>query len=166
MIQENEAGEVTATMQVQGTVVLTTTCPDLALTDEEDIDEGLDRREAERAPLTCPTLFHPTADLASGLTREGTLLDLSKTGCKIYSLEPPAAGISLSLVLSLPDGLPPLYLIGTMVRHVDRREFGIEFPPLAPHERRRVQALIFKYLTWSVYSLRRPAFTFSEPAQS
>ena len=37
-------------------------------------------------------------------------------------------------------------------------EFGAKFQTLTPEERRRIKAIIFKYVTWSPYALRRPAF--------
>lgn len=118
----------------------------------------LDRRGAERVPMECPVRFTSEERHDDGSKIEGTLCDLSKTGCQIFSLQPPAPGSQITLLLVLPDGNPPMRLIGTTVRHVRGRVFGAEFLPLTPEERRRLQALIFKHVTWQVYSLRRPAF--------
>lgn len=128
---------------------------------DRDGRDGMDRRGAERAPMDCPVRFTSEERLGDATKAEGTLRDLSKTGCKIFSLEPPAHGSQITLVLFLPDGEPPMYLLGTIVRHVRGPEFGAEFLPLTPAERRRLQAIIFKHLTWSVFSLRRPAFRFA-----
>ncbi len=129
---------------------------------EQASDTYLDRRGAERAPIECPVNFVSEERLNDWSKIEGTLCDLSKTGCQIFSPRPPAQGTQITLTLLLPDGLPPLRLIGTTVRHVRGRVFGAEFLALTPEERRRLQALIFKYVTWSVYSLRRPAFRIAE----
>jgi c-di-GMP-binding flagellar brake protein YcgR len=125
---------------------------------EQAENDYMDRRGAERAPMDCPVRFTPEERLEDGSKVEGTLLDISKTGCRIYSLEPPAPGNHILLILPLPDGEPPMCLIGTIVRHVRGHEFGAEFLPLSAEGRRRLQAIIFKHMTWSVYSLRRPAF--------
>lgn len=126
----------------------------------QDIDECdyLDRRSAERAPIECPVRFISEERNDDDSKVEGALCDLSKSGCRIFSLRPPRKGTQITLILHLLDGKPPLYLIGTRVRHVRGYEFGAEFLPMTPEERRRIQAIIFKFLTWSVYSLRRPAF--------
>ena len=121
-------------------------------------DDYMDRRGAERAPMDCPVIFTSEERLEDGSKVEGTLRDLSKTGCRIYSLEPPAPGSHMLLILSLPDGEPPMCLIGTIVRRVRGPEFGAECLPLTSEGRRRLQAIILKHVTWSVYSLRRPAF--------
>lgn len=123
--------------------------------------DGMDRREAERAPVDCPVTFTSEEIQGSVAKVEGTLVDLSKTGCKVASPTPPHRDSQITLVLYLPDGGPPLRLIGTTVRHVGSRTFGAEFLPVTPEERRRLQSIIFKHLTWSVFSLRRPAFRFA-----
>jgi c-di-GMP-binding flagellar brake protein YcgR len=131
------------------------------LTDGEaqDIDKDyLDRRNAVRAPIQCPVKFISEERLDNFAPKEGSLLDLSKTGCRIFSQHPPQPGTQITLILPLPDGMPPIRLIGTTVCHVHWNEFGARFQPLTPEERRRVQAIIFKYVTWSPYALRRPAF--------
>jgi c-di-GMP-binding flagellar brake protein YcgR len=125
---------------------------------EQTQDNYLDRRGAERAPMECPVSFTSEERHDYRAEVEGTLRDLSKTGCQIFSLQPPSQGSQITLILFLPDGGPPMRLIGTAVRHVRGRVFGAEFLLLTPEERRRLQAIVFKYVTWSVFSLRRPAF--------
>lgn len=123
--------------------------------------DGMDRRGAERAPVNCPVSFTSEEIHGSVAQVEGTLVDLSKTGCQVASITPPYRGSQITLILYLPDGGPPLRLIGTTVRHVGCRTFGAEFLPVTPEERRRLQVIIFKHLTWSVFSLRRAAFRFA-----
>jgi PilZ domain len=147
------------TRQSDVTVPLRDANPPVDRNDAEEAQEDyLDRRRAERAPIDCPICFISEERGDDGSKRAGKLLDLSKTGCRIFSLQPPAPGSQITLILSLPDGMPPIRLIGTTVRHVCGHEFGAEFLPLTSEERRRVQAIIFKHVTWSAYSLRRPAF--------
>ncbi len=125
---------------------------------EQAEDANLDRRAAERVPMDCPVTFASEERLKDRAKVEGTLLDISKTGCQIYSQEPPAPGSHITLILFLPDGEPPMCLIGTIVRRVHGRVFGAEFLPLSSEGRRRLQAIILKHVTWSVYAWRRPAF--------
>ena len=128
-------------------------------TDAEQAEDAyLDRRAAERVPMDCPVTFTSEERLEDRSKVEGTLLDLSKTGCQIYSLKPPAPGSHITLILSLPDGEPPMCLIGTIVRRVGGHVFGAEFLPLSSGGRRRLQAIILKHVTWSIYAWRRPAF--------
>ena len=147
------------TIPLDVTVDLKGADPFLDGTDAEQAEDAyLDRRGAERAPMDCPVTFTSEERLEDRSKVEGTLLDLSKTGCQIYSLKPPAPGSHITLILSLPDGEPPMCLIGTIVRRVGGRKFGAEFLPLSSEGRRRLQAIILKHVTWSVYSWRRPAF--------
>jgi hypothetical protein len=125
---------------------------------EQVQEDYLDRRGAVRAPVECPVRFISEERSGDGSQREGRLLDLSKTGCRIFSQHSPEQGSQITLILPLPDGMPPIRLIGTTVCHVRGNEFGAKFQPLTPEERRRVQAMIFKHVTWSPYALRRPAF--------
>jgi hypothetical protein len=133
---------------------------------EEVQEDYMDRRGAVRAPVECPVSFISEERFDDWSTKEGRLVDLSKTGCRIFSQHPPQPGNQITLILSLPDGMPPIRLIGTTVCHVRWNEFGAKFLPLTPQERRRVQAIIFKYVTWSPYALRRPAFLIVEPADT
>jgi hypothetical protein len=121
-------------------------------------EDYLDRRGAVRAPVECPVSFISEERFDNWSAREGRLRDLSKTGCRISSQHPPEPGSQITLILPLPDGMPPIRLIGTIVCHVRSNEFGAKFQTLTPEERRRIQAIIFKYVTWSPYALRRPAF--------
>jgi len=141
------------------TVPLRDANPSLDCCDAEEAEEDyLDRRSAERVPIDCPVYFISEERFDDGSKREGKLLDLSKTGCRIFTLQPLPEGSQITLILSLPDKMPPMRLIGTTVCHVHGREFGAKFQPLTSRERRRLQAIVFQHVTWSAYSLRRPAF--------
>jgi c-di-GMP-binding flagellar brake protein YcgR len=148
------------TAQIEATTLVQDSGQVCRVRQTQDIDDSdyLDRRSAERVPIECPVRFISEERRDDESKVEGTLCDLSKSGCRIFSPRPPCKDTQITLILHLPDGEPPLYLIGTTVRHVRGYEFGAEFLPLTPQERRRLQAIIFKFVTWSVYSLRRPAF--------
>jgi hypothetical protein len=150
--------EVTVEATVEATVPLQAPESHQEGGGEEAREDYLDRRGAVRVPVECPVCFISEERFDDWSPREGRLRDLSKTGCRIFSQHPPEPGSQITLILPLPDGMPPIRLIGTTVCHVHWHEFGAKFQPLTPEERRRVQAIIFKHVTWSPYALRRPAF--------
>jgi len=117
----------------------------------------LDRRYAERA-LVRYRIAYEGEEAFHGCTGEGQLQDLSKTGCKIVSLNPPRLGSRITLTLYLPDGNPPMNLVGTTVCRVSGHTFGIKFPPLTSEERKRLQAIILKRVTLSDSPRERAAF--------
>lgn len=71
----------------------------------------LDRRYAERAPINCKVVYSGE-DGARIVKVEGTLQDLSKTGCKVLGATQPVMGDNLTLFLYLEDGKAPMRLTG------------------------------------------------------
>ena len=69
----------------------------------------LDRRYAERVPIHYRVIYTGTEG-ARLIKTKGSLIDLSKTGCKILGTMLPAAGGCLTITLYLEDGRPPLCL--------------------------------------------------------
>lgn len=117
----------------------------------------LDRRYAERAPVHYRISYAGEKDVAGG-RYEGTLRNLSKTGCQVMSLNPPALGSRITLTLELLDGEPPLCLAGTTVCRVAGHVFGAKFAPLTSEARKRIQATIFKRVTLADSPRQRAAF--------
>jgi c-di-GMP-binding flagellar brake protein YcgR len=117
----------------------------------------LDRRYAERVPVHYRITYEGEKDFDE-CTGEGTLRDLSKTGCQVISLKPPALGSRITLTLSLPDGKPPLCLVGATVCRVAGHVCGVRFPAMASEERKRVQDMILKRVTLSGSARQRAAF--------
>src|ERR1041384_163670 len=114
----------------------------------------LDRREAERVPIHCPVTF--TSD--DGSEGTGTLRNLSKTGCQILSMCPPVSGSRITLTCYLPDGKPPVCLVGVLVCQVRGHLLGVKFKTLTGEERRRLQYLILSRVTLSDLGHQRAAF--------
>jgi PilZ domain len=117
----------------------------------------LDRRYAERAPINCKVVY--SAEAGARIVKvEGTLLDVSKTGCKILGASQPAMGSDLHLTLYLEDGKAPLCLTGGQVTWVRGCSFAIRFPRLTPEERKRLQETIWKNVTLVPANDHRAAF--------
>jgi hypothetical protein len=118
----------------------------------------LDRRDAERAPIGCKVIY-TGAEGARIVRIEGTLQDISKTGCKILGNNtPPVLGCDVTLLLWLEDGKAPLSLSGAQVTWVKGCMFAVRFPRLTPDERKRLQEIIWRNVTLSAASQHRAAF--------
>lgn len=72
---------------------------------------------------------------------EGTVEDLSHTGCRIATLVQVPHGTSLEVRLILPDDLPPLTVESCIVRWSRGHEFGVQF--LDPREEDRARLARF-----------------------
>lgn len=68
---------------------------------------------------------------------EGTVLNISRGGWKVRSMQSLPAGIYLSLHVRLPDNLPPLDVDLTAVRGSQGDEFGLEIIRIKTDEWRR-----------------------------
>lgn len=117
----------------------------------------LDRRYAERAPIRY-RVSYSGAEGARIVTGEGTLKDLSKTGCKILGMTTSSLGSSLTLLLYLEDGQAPMCLTDVTVSWIDRVSFSVRFPKLSAEERKRLQEVIWKHVSLSSLDDRRTAF--------
>lgn len=117
----------------------------------------LDRRYAERAPINCK-VFYLGADGARIVRVEGTLQDLSTTGCKILGKTQPVLGGDLILHIYIEDGRAPLCLTGWQITWVKGFSFAIRFPRLTSEERKRVQEVIWRNVTLSSVNHNRTAF--------
>ncbi|SLM47881.1 protein of unknown function [Nitrospira japonica] len=117
----------------------------------------LDRRYAERASLRIPVLY-ASADGSSLLKAEGLLTDLSKSGCNIEGTVSPPVGSRITLFLYLADGQPPLCLTDVTIPRVKGLAFAAEFPDLMPEERKRIQQLIWRHVTFSASRQTRAGF--------
>lgn len=117
----------------------------------------LDRRYAERAPIKSKVVY--LGEEGARIVRvEGTLQDLSKTGCKILGKTQPVMGGDLTLHLYIEDGGAPLCITGGQVTWVKGLSFAIRFPRLTPEERKRLQEVIWRNVTLSSANHNRTAF--------
>lgn len=117
----------------------------------------LDRRYAERASLQIKVMY--TSETGHRPVKaDGFLINLSKTGCKVLANMLPPAGTSITLFLYVPDGGLPLCLTGTTVAWVAGHTFAARFPKLTEGERKRLQLLIWKHVTFMKPKQTRTAF--------
>jgi hypothetical protein len=117
----------------------------------------LDRRYAERVPMHVRVMY--ASEAGSRLVKaEGSLINLSKTGCKVLATTPPPAGSRITMFLYLQDGKPPMCLTGMTIPWVAGLMFSVRFPKLTPDERKRVQEMIWKHATLTRSGQQRAAF--------
>jgi len=117
----------------------------------------LDRRYAERVPINYRVTYTGTEG-ARVVKIEGSLRDLSQTGCKILGTVLPAEGASLTVTLHLEDGQAPLRVTDGTVSWIKGSVFALRFPKLTEEERKRIQAVIWKHVTLSPSKNHRAAF--------
>jgi hypothetical protein len=119
--------------------------------------DPLDRRYAERVPIHYRATYTGTEG-ARFINAEGSLKDLSKTGCKILGTMLPALGGNLAVTLHLEDGLAPLHLTDATVSWIKGSVFAVRFPKLTEEERKRIQGVIWKHVKLSPSKNHRAAF--------
>ena len=117
----------------------------------------LDRRYAERVPIR-HRISYSGEEGARIVTGEGTLKDLSKTGCKILGVAMSSLGSSLTLRLDLEDGHAPICLTDVLVSWIAGDSFAVRFPKLSAEKRKRLQEVILKNARMSSLDDRRTAF--------
>jgi hypothetical protein len=117
----------------------------------------LDRRYAERAHIHHEVTYTGTEG-ARFTTSSGALKDLSKTGCKILGTTLPAIGGTVTITLHLNDGQPALCLTGATVSWIKGSLFAVRFPKLMDDERKRIQAVIWKHVSFAKAKNHRTAF--------
>lgn len=98
-------------------------------------------RKAPRIRLGCRIFF--TGD--NFLEGEGTIVDLSKTGCAAESETTVEVGALLELTIFLPDFDWQLRVDRSVVRWVHGQTFGLEFQSLRPVHRERLRRLVDKF---------------------
>jgi c-di-GMP-binding flagellar brake protein YcgR len=117
----------------------------------------LDRRYAERAVIRY-RITYSGEEGARIVKGEGTLTDLSKTGCKILGATTSSLGSSLTLHLYLEDGQAPMCLTNVTVSWIASNSFAVKFPKLSAEERKRLQDLVWKNASVSSLDDQRTAF--------
>jgi PilZ domain-containing protein len=110
-----------------------------AIADRRDNTMVKDRR-GRRAEMSCRLFFFGNDDFEG----EGTLLDISTSGCRASSPIEVQPGMLLKLSVFLPDYLWPLRVDEAMVRWVNGQEFGVEFTGIRLAQRERLRALVMK----------------------
>ena len=95
----------------------------------------------------------PSKKGARIVTEEGTLKDLSKTGCKIFGPTTSSKGSCLTLILHLEDGQATFRLNDVTVSSVGKDSFAVRFPKLAAEDRKRLLELVRKMPAWHPWTI-------------
>jgi hypothetical protein len=103
-------------------------------------DVSLKDRRGRRIDLSCRMFFFGDEEFEG----EGTLLDISTSGCRASSSVDLNVGMLLKLSLFLPDQKWPLRIDQAIVRWSDGRKFGLEFTNIRLAQRERLRAMIMK----------------------
>jgi hypothetical protein len=117
----------------------------------------LDRRYAERVPIHYRVTYLGTEGTRL-IKAEGSLRDLSQTGCKVLGTLLPTLGGTLTVTLHLDNGHTPLCLTDATVSWIKGSVFAVRFPKLTAEERKRIQGVIWKHVTLSPSKNHRTAF--------
>lgn len=73
---------------------------------------------------------------------EGTLLDLSKTGCRVQSETEAGSGSEVAAWIYPPDHDWPLKIDRAVVRWTKQTEFGLEFVEMLPAQKERLRLVL------------------------
>lgn len=105
---------------------------------QEDMT-GKERR-GRRLALSCRLFVFGEDDFEA----EGTLMDISTSGCRATSSVHMHRGMIVKLSVFLPDHQWPLRVEEAIVRWTNGQEFGVEFNSIRLAQRERLRALIMK----------------------
>ena len=90
--------------------------------------------------LSCRLFFFGVEDFEG----EGTLLDVSTSGCRATSSVKLQPDTLLKLTLFLPDYDWPMRVEQAIVRWVNGEQFGLEFTSIRLSQRERLRAIVMK----------------------
>jgi hypothetical protein len=98
----------------------------------------MERRQTPRVKVQ----FRSSFSALKMVEGEGTVVDLSHTGCRIATLVEVPRGTSLEVRLMLPDDHPPMLLGSCIVRWSRGHEFGVQFPKPREDDRVRLSRFV------------------------
>ncbi|MFQ5992065.1 MAG: PilZ domain-containing protein [Nitrospiraceae bacterium] len=97
----------------------------------------MDLRLFPRFLIKCPIAF-----IVNSHRAQGSLVNLSMSGCGAESSDQVQARQHLALLLHLPDNEPPMEVDLATVRWSQGQQFGLEFMYVRPEERDRLRQFI------------------------
>jgi hypothetical protein len=110
-----------------------------SIKDRQEDTSGKDRR-GRRLALSCRVFVFGEDDFEA----EGTLMDISTSGCRAVSTVEVQRGMIVKLSVFLPDHQWPLRVEEAIVRWTNGQEFGVEFTSIRLAQRERLRTLIMK----------------------
>jgi hypothetical protein len=102
---------------------------------------SMERRRIPRVPVSFGIMYSGINgdDVLMG---DGTVMDLSKSGLGIRGNHPVRTGMELTLLLYLPDGEDPLFILEARVAWIGGRQFGVEIMKRSLQEGDRLHAFL------------------------
>ncbi len=97
-------------------------------------------RRGRRLKVSCRLFFFGQDDFEG----EGTVLDISTSGCRASSSVALPMGGLLKLSVFLPDHKWPLRVDEAIVRWINGQQFGLEFTSIRSAQRERLRALVMQ----------------------
>ncbi len=97
----------------------------------------MELRRFQRFPLQCPISL-----LTNGRNEEGTMVNLSTSGCAVESNKSLQKGRELPVLLHLPDGKPPLEIKVAQVRWSRGQQFGLKFLTMEHDQQARLRRFV------------------------
>ena len=101
-----------------------------------------DSRTYHRYSVAYPVIFGGAPSVG-----EGTVADISLTGCSVYSDRSVLAGSYVKLSVILPDPTLSLFVELGKIRWVCKNSFGVEFIRLPTISRHRLDRVVWEQLT-------------------
>lgn len=104
-------------------------------------DMSMERHRVPRAPISFGLMYSGIRgdDILMG---DGTAVDLSKGGLGIRGNHPVKVGMELTLLLYLPDGEDPLFVLEAKVAWTGKRQFGVEIMKRSLREGNRLHTFL------------------------
>lgn len=94
-------------------------------------------RKARRVGLHCTLKFY-----SGEIEGDGTITNISTSGCRAESDVNMAEGLEVQLLIHLPNQSPPVTVERASVRWVSGNAFGLSFVLCFPSERARLHTFI------------------------
>jgi len=96
-----------------------------------------DRREQTRVSVECPAWLKKDI-----IKCEGTVVDLSTSGCTMRVVSAPPVGSIVTVGLEIPDAPSPVTIEAAIVRNANQGRVGLEFLKFYGDERHRLRHMI------------------------
>ena len=87
-------------------------------------------------------IYRPVSFCSGTADGEGTVVDVSPSGCRVKSDVTIAIGSLICLFIVDPSGLMPITIGMATVRWAINGEFGVQFMRISPQQQKRLQNLI------------------------
>lgn len=102
---------------------------------------SMERRQSSRLPTTFGVMYSALSKQGA-LMGDGTVVNLSRNGLGIHGNHPVKAGMELSMILYLPDGDDPLFILEATVAWTSGNRFGVEFKAVNLRESNRLRSFL------------------------